>query len=283
MIATIHQPDFLPWLGFFNKAVLCDTFVIADHVQYRDDGFQNRNRIKTAQGSQWLTVPVVREYGLPIYKVKVSTHKQGSKTWKDLHLMTIQRNYAKAPYYSSGIKAIEEIYRREYTYLYEYNIAFIESIFSMLGISPKVVVTHDMDLKESKTNSVIEICRRIGADSYISGIRGTRYIEDNHLSENNIRLLFNNYEHPTYNQQFMKLGFVPNMSVIDLLFNYGHQSLDILKSGFRGFELKSDNTFTDSASPSTRQHPEQDPLTSELDEYDMQESVLTNGKGRTRN
>lgn len=237
MIATIHQPDFLPWLGFFNKAALCDVFVIADHVQYRDNGFQNRNRIKTPHGAQWLTVPVARQFGEPIFKVRVSTHRQGSKSWADLHILNIRRNYSRSPHFDKYFGIFEEIYRRGYEHLYEYNVAFIQAIFQMLGIHSKIAVTHDWGLKESKTQSVVEICKHVGADSYISGIRGVRYLDAGLLSSNGIRLLYNKYEHPVYTQLYMKLGFASNMSVIDLIFNHGPQSLEIIKSGFRGFEL----------------------------------------------
>jgi hypothetical protein len=238
LIVTIHQPDFLPWLGFFNKVSLSDTLVIADHVQYRDDGFQNRNKIKTSQGPQWLTIPIIRDSGQPIFKVKVSTAKKSGKSWSDLHLLTIQRNYARAPFYEQYIGLFQEIYSRPYELLADYNVEFIQTALNILGIQHvKILRTQQMNLQESKTGSVIEICKLVGGDKYISGIRGTRYLDEKSLDENGIKLLYNHYDHPTYNQQFMKFGFVPSMSIIDLLFNHGPESLKILKSGFRGFEL----------------------------------------------
>lgn len=235
MIITIHQPDFLPWLGFFNKIRLADLFVIGDHVQYRNKGYQNRNRIKTSKGAQWLTIPIVHNWGQPINKVKILSREQDGNMWNDLHLKTLQVNYGKAPFYDKYIEIFEKVYKKNDHLLADVNLDFLKSIFGILGIDKPMVKTSEMNLVENKTELIVEICKKTGADSYLSGMGGAKYMDENVLQENKIKLLFNKYEHPTYNQQFMKLGFIPNLSVIDLIFNHGDQSMGIIESGFKGF------------------------------------------------
>jgi hypothetical protein len=237
MITSIHQPDFLPWLGFFNKIRLCDLLVIGDHVQYRNKGYQNRNRIKTAKGAQWLTVPIVHNWGQTINKVKILSREQDGNMWDDLHLKTLQVNYGKAPFYDKYIGIFEKIYRKKIELLADCNIEFLKTIFDILGIDIQMKRTSEMNLKGSKTDLIIEICKIVGTDTYLSGMIGAKYMDENIFKQNGIKLLYNNYEHPTYDQQFMKLGFIQNMSVIDLIFNHGPQSFEIIKSGFKGFEL----------------------------------------------
>jgi hypothetical protein len=240
MIVTIHQPDFLSWLGFFNKVTLSDLLVIGDHVQYRSNGYQNRNRIKTVKGSQWLTIPIVHSWGEPIYKVRALDQEQNGSMWNDVHLRTLQVNYGKAKYYDQYIGIFEKIYKKRIALLSDYNLEFMNAIFEILGIKIPIRKTSEMTLTQSKTDLIVEIIQKVGGDRYLSGLKGSKYMDESVLESNGIKLLYNNYEHPVYTQQFMQQGFLSNMSVIDLIFNHGPESLDIIKSGFRGFELTSD-------------------------------------------
>ena len=239
MILSIHQPDFLPWLGFFNKVHLSDLLVIGDHVQYRNKGYQNRNRIKTSNGAQWLTVPIVHDWGQAINKVKINETEQNGVPWEELHLRTFQVNYGKAAFYDKYIGIFENIYKRKLKLLADHNLELLKALFEILGIDIPIKKTSEMTLKNSKTELILEICQTVGADAYLSGIVGAKYMDENLFEKNKIKLLFNNYEHPVYTQQFMKLGFLPYMSVIDLIFNHGPESFEIIKSGFKGFELRS--------------------------------------------
>ena len=241
MITSIHQPDFLPWLGFFNKVRQSDLLVIGDHVQYRYKGYQNRNKIKTANGAQWLTVPIVHDFGQPINKVKIVNREQNGLMWDDLHLRTLQIDYGQAPYYDKYIGIFEKIYKKRLDLLADCNLEFLKEIFGILGINVKIKKTSEMNLISSKTEQVIEICKIVNADTYLSGTGAVQYMEESLFKQNGIKLLYDNYEHPVYKQRFMKLGFLPNMSVIDLIFNEGPESFEIIKSGFKGFELNAEH------------------------------------------
>lgn len=239
MIISIHQPDFLPWLGFFNKARLSDLLVIGDHVQYRNKGYQNRNKIKTTKGAQWLTIPIIHNWGQAIKDVGINETEQNGVSWDELHLRTLQVNYGKAPFYDKYIGIFEKIYRRRIKLLADNNLEFLKAVFEILGINIPIKKTSEMTLSKSKTELIVEICKTVGADSYLSGMGGAQYMEESLFEKNGLKLLFNNYEHPVYNQQFMNSGFLPNMSIIDLIFNHGPESFEITKSGFKGFELNS--------------------------------------------
>jgi len=237
MIITIHQPNFLPWLGFFNKVRSSDLLIIGDHIQFERRGFQNRNRIKTDQGSKWLTIPIIREYPQAINKVKIHEEPRNGLTWRDLHLRTLRTYYGKAPYYEKYIGIFENIYMEKINLLAENNLKFLSAIFDILGLDIKMKKASEMTTANTRTEEIIEICKTLGADSYLSGMGGLRYMECGLFEKNGIKLLFNNYSHPVYNQQFMKIGFLPNLSIIDLIFNAGPDSLEIIKSGFKGFEM----------------------------------------------
>lgn len=237
MIISIHQPDFLPWLGFFNKVRLSDLFVIGDQVQYTYKGYQNRNKIKTVKGSHWLTVPIVRDWGQALNKMKTSEDERNGVSWGELHLRTLNVNYNKAPFYDKYIGIFENIYRKKIKLLADNNMEFLKAIFEILGIDVPIKKASEMELTSTKSEQIVGICKTLGADAYLSGTGGLHYIEQSLFETNNIKLLFNNYAHPAYQQQFTNLGFLPNMSVIDLIFNTGPESLEIIKSGFKGYEL----------------------------------------------
>lgn len=235
MMFTIHQPDFIPYMGFFNKARLCDMLVIGDHVQYRRYGFQNRVKIKNAAGAQWLTVPIIHKGDQPINTVKIFQEKDNGLIWYERHLKTLHVNYGKAKYYDAYIGKFEKTYKKDYELLADVNLELIKTVFEILELNIPIKKTSEMNLTQSNTDLIIEIAKKVGADAYLSGIRGVRYLEESDFQKNNIVLSYNKYELPRYNQQFMDLGFIEGLSIIDLIFNEGPQSFEILKSGFAGF------------------------------------------------
>jgi hypothetical protein len=243
MIVTIHQPDFLPWIGFFNKVRLSDLLVIGDLVQYRDKGYQNRNRIKTAVGAHWLTVPILHNWGQSILNVQICANPENGRTWHQLHLKTLQVNYSKAPYYDEYIGIFEKIYKKPQNRLADSNLDILKSIFEILDIN----VPMKRNSEICSNTDIVEICKAVDADTYLSGPMGGKHMNEDLMTENKIRILWNNYEHPVYKQLFMKLGFIPYMSIIDLIFNEGPESIEIIKSGFKGFSKPTPDLLTNMA------------------------------------
>lgn len=222
MIVTIHQPQYLPWLGYFDKIDKSDIFVILDNVQYKKNEWQNRNRIKTANGWQWLSVPVLYKFPQKINQVRINNRVD----WRRKHLNALSINYGKSPYLNEYRSFLEDTFLKEWEYLVDINIYFLESFIQTMGIDTKTLLASKLSLREDPTYRLIDICKEAGADTYLAGKDGRNYMDIEIFEKENINIIFQDFQHPTYNQLFG--NFEPNMSVIDLLFNYGEESLNII-------------------------------------------------------
>jgi hypothetical protein len=224
MKVVILQPGYLPWLGFFDQMYQSDVFIIYDDVQYDKHGWRNRNRIKTAQGVQWLTIPVLttgREK--PLIKEVMINNKID---WRRTHLKTIQQSYSRAPHFNHYLGIFEEIYAKEWQYLIDIDMAFINILMEKLGLKREIKYSSALGIAGQGTERIVNICRKLGATSYLTGDAAKNYLDEEAFSQNNIELKYHNYPHPVYNQLYGE--FVPYLSIIDLLFNHGKDSLDIL-------------------------------------------------------
>ena len=225
MIIGILQPGYLPWLGFFEQIYKSDVFVLYDDVQYDKEGWRNRNRIKTASGIQWLTVPVhVRFESHPLIK---DTQIDNGVTWCKKHLASIRQNYTKAPFFKDCIDIFEHAYSKEWKYLIDIDLYFITKIMEYLGMGAKNIERSSMlSLKEGTIDRLIQICNLYGAETFYEGSSGKNYIDEKKFSDHGIKVEYQNYRHPVYRQLYG--DFVPYLSAIDLLFNHGPESLEIL-------------------------------------------------------
>jgi hypothetical protein len=228
MKITIHQPNFLPYPGFFTKVYHADLLVIGDHVQYSNKSFINRNKIKTQHGEKWLTVPIIHNLPQPINKVLINNNPINNRRWNYIHLETLRINYSKANYYHTYIDIFKDVYTRQWDYLVELNIEFIKKILEILDIKIDIKLTSQLNISGEKTDQIINICKELNADTYISGIGGKNYLNEEEFKRNSIKLLYNKFDCPVYNQQFNTLGFIPNLSIIDMLFNVGEKTLNLL-------------------------------------------------------
>ncbi|MBD3427000.1 MAG: hypothetical protein GF409_07230 [Candidatus Omnitrophica bacterium] len=225
MIVAIHQPQYLPWLGYFDKMDQSDVFVLLDDVQYKKNEWQNRNKIRNADTWQWLTVPVLYQFGQPINQVEIDN----TTNWSDKHIKSIEINYSKAPHFEEHAAFFEETFKREWPLLEQINSHFIQYLKRALGIKARIVKSSTMDLETSGTQRLVDICSRLDADVYLSGAGGRDYLEEDLFSGSGIELKFQSYRHPEYEQVYE--GFEPYMSVIDLLFTSGSKSIDIIREG----------------------------------------------------
>lgn len=226
----ILQPGYLPWLGFFEQLHRADAFVLLDDVQYDKHGWRNRNRIKTAAGAQWLTVPVKNERGERTLVRDVSIDNRHD--WRKKHHSSIRQNYRKAPYFDRYRRLFEEGYSREWDLLVDLDVFFIEGLCSFLGLDTgKVVRSSALAAGGGRQERLVAICRELGADTFYEGASGRSYIDEDFFRENGIRVEFQDYRHPVYRQLYG--DFVPFLSVVDLLFNHGDESLAVLSGGSR--------------------------------------------------
>ena len=228
MIAVIMQPTYLPWMGYFDLMAQSDIFIFLDNVQFEKQSWQQRNKIKTSQGWQWLTVSVAQKFSQKIDEVEINDKVK----WREKHWKTIMQNYRKSEFWSKYSSFFEDVYQREWQYLANLNIHITGWIRDQLGIETRLKSASEMDVQGQKVSLVIDICKKVGADTYLSPIGAKEYIEeDNLFADEGIRLQYHNFEHPMYRQLYG--DFIPYMSVIDLLFNEGPRSLEIIRSGRR--------------------------------------------------
>lgn len=224
MLVAIHQPEHLPWIGFFEKMLRADLFVLLDNVQFSKGDFQNRNRVKGARGAQWLTVPVVQRFPQKINEVLVV-----GDNWREKHWKTLRSCYARSSYFETFAPLFEDFYRRSWLKLVDLNVAAIELIARSLGIEKKWVLASELLVSGQKSDLVLDICKTVGASAYYSGKAGSTYLDREAFRRAGVEIVVQNFEHPTYDQLFMKeRGFVPNLSTLDLLFNCGAGGLELL-------------------------------------------------------
>ena len=246
MIAAIHQPQFIPWLGYFDKIDQSDVFIFLDNVQYKKNEYQNRNRIKTVDGWQWLTVPVLYKFPQKINEVRINNKID----WKKKHLHTLITNYSRAKYFERYIEYFKELYSKEWEIISDINIEVTRQLAEFLGIKNKFLVASELTpplsspylrgglrrsyleggeggFSDDPTDRLIKLCKLTGADTYLAGKDGAKYMDVEKFTKSGIKLTFQDFKHPVYNQLFRK--FEPYMSVIDLLFNHGEESLEIIR------------------------------------------------------
>lgn len=224
-IISIHQPGYHPWLGFFKKILDSDIFVLLDDAQYEKKQWHNRNKIRTSNGSSWISVPVKSQFGSNLNEVKIDS----SIDWKKLHMKSISLNYSRARYFKQYFNHLEKIYQKEYDFLIDINMEIIKFLLKELQIKTKTIFSSELNTLEKGSNRILEICKKLDADMYISGILGKNYISIDDFQNNNISVRFQEFQHPIYQQCFEP--FIPNMSAIDLLFNEGgNHAHDVLQN-----------------------------------------------------
>lgn len=220
MIIAIHQPNYIPYVGFFDKMRRSDIFVIYDDAQFNESDFQHRNRIRIHQGWKWLTVPVEKKR-IPINKIGIKnevTTWKGIK-WSDAHFKDIRDNYKDTPFYSVYEKEIKRIYRKRYDKLVDLNMNIINFLKETFGIDVKIVFSSELGFTSKATERLVELVEAFGGDVYLSGPKGRDYLDVSLFEPEGIKVEFQDFKHPIYKQRYE--GFIPNVSAIDALFNIG--------------------------------------------------------------
>ncbi len=211
MILSSHQPNFLPYMGFFYKMARSDVFVLSGDNQYSSKGLHNKNYIKIGNRKFPITVPVQYEHPSKIDDVKICYQSD----WCGELLKTLKMNYRKAPYFDEVYSLIEDIIHNYYYSLSELNEALIRSIADKFGFKCKILLGKELNLTSHRMNRIIEMCNRLGADTYYSGIGGKAYNVDEKYEENGISLIYSDYKPVIYRQ--LGDGFIENLSVLDYI------------------------------------------------------------------
>ena len=226
MILAIHQPEHLPWLGFFDKVFQADTFVILDSVQYRKNYYQNRNKICGRNGVIWITVPVLAKgrSGQTIDEVQIN--EKGNPRWRDKYWSSVEQCYEKAPFWSNYCDGLYRLFDESRERLCDLNIHLIEYLIRALAINVKVVRASQLDIAGNGSELILHICRKMETTTYLSGISGKDYLNLDDFRAAGIKVTTQEFYHPIYRQA--NDPFQPFMSIVDLLFNFGQESIDII-------------------------------------------------------
>jgi len=229
-IVTAHQPNYLPWIGFFSKIKQSDCFVIADTVLMGDQSFCNRNRVRVKDRELYLTVPIGRRSnGMKICDITLPS----DNNWKKNHWETIHRNYVRAEFFRDHKNFFEELYQKDFKYLQELNTEIILYLLKCFEIEVEILKASQLAINPElrSTDFIVALNKCAGADVYLSGPSGRNYLESSKFQQQNIKLKFFKFDHPVYKQRYP--GFEPNMSAIDLLFNLGPLSAEVITSSGR--------------------------------------------------
>ncbi|MDT8445826.1 MAG: WbqC family protein [bacterium] len=216
----------MPWRGYFDFIDDVDLFVFLDDVPYTRRDWRNRNQIKTAQGLQWITVPVLfsQTEQTPIHQVSLDP----TQNWRIKHLTAIQRSYSKTPFFNSYWQGFESIIQAEYASIADLDIALSLWLMSQLGINTPTKRSHELSPQGTKTERLIDILKKVGATSYLSGPAAKDYMDNQAFEVAGIKLSFKTYQYDPYPQLYGE--FQPAVTVLDLLFNCGPSAKKHLKS-----------------------------------------------------
>lgn len=218
MIVTNHQPQYLPYLGFFHKITKADLFVVMDDVQFMDRGFQHRNSIKMQTGKQWLTVPLNYKRFEVISDVKIDV----TQNWRRKQWAAIQTNYVKAPFFAElGPELRAILMDGGHVLLAQLNIDLMRWVLDKLRITTPIKLSSTLGITGEKSERHINICRAVGADTYLSGPGGRLYMDMDEFARNDVNVLFQEYRAKEYPQLYPQLGFIPDLAIVDPLFNVG--------------------------------------------------------------
>ncbi len=220
---AIHQPNYLPWIGFFDKLDQVDKFVLLDKARHSKSEFINRNKIKTPQGIFTLTVPL-KNKGIPINEIQIV----GNSNWQASHWKTIEAFYKKCPFWNDYKDGFEQIYQKKWTKLDTLNIALIKHISTLLSIKTEIFLESDFQIDFGSGNTRnVNITSHLNGDVYLSGTGARVYNDVNEFNARNITLVYQDFHHPIYPQRWGE--FQHNLSIIDMLFNCGPETIDIIR------------------------------------------------------
>mgnify|MGYP000055245639 FL=1 len=221
MIVSIHQPNYLPWMGLIHKIIESDVFVVLDDVQFvRGKNFVTRSQIKTSGGPKWISIPVHNKNDfLPINQIKINN----DIPWKDEHWNKIIQNYNKAKFFSDYDILLKNSIYQKWENISEMNTALIQQILKILKIETRIQFSSELNTRGVGLEKIVSIIKEVNGDEYLSGegIGSLRYIQGNEkvFEENKIKLAFQKFVHPVYFQ--LHGEFIPKLSILDAIFNIG--------------------------------------------------------------
>jgi len=215
LIVSIHQPAYLPWLGYFDRIAASDLFIFLDTVQFEKNSFTNRNRIKTLHGLQWLTVPVLIQGHTQknLLDLEIDT----TQDWKKKHLRSIEQNYRRAPFFAGRFDRLAASYLPDATHLAALCYRQLNFWLAELKIATRILRASELPVDGHKSDLILGLCGHVGATTYLSGPLGRSYLQEDRFRAAGIELRYQDYVHPEYPQLYG--AFVPALSIVDCWLN----------------------------------------------------------------
>ena len=221
MIVTIHQPHFLPWLGYLQRMAQADLFVLLDHVQFERANYQNRMRVLVDGEPRWMTVPVLqRSQKERILEKDIDN----TRRWGASYFSTLRHAYREAPFFAQYAPELRAILETPWEKLVDLNAATLQFLRNAYGIRTPLVKSSELCVEGAKSDLVLSICKEVGATTFLGGLGGSRnYIDTAAFNREGIEVVWQAFRHPEYRQQGGK-PFVPGLSSVDMLFSCGPRS-----------------------------------------------------------
>jgi len=211
VLVAIHQPHYLPWLGYLHRMAQADLFIVLDHVQFERGNYQNRTQVRVNGAAHWLTVPVVQRSQKERIDEKLIDTRQD---WEVSHYETLRRAYGNA-----AVARLKAIYQTPWERLVDLNDAMLQFLRAAFGIRTPLVNSSEVDVGGKKSELVLNLCLAVGADALLVGLGGSRhYLDRGAFAAAGVELLFQEFTHPVYAQRGPG-AFIPGLSALDMLFN----------------------------------------------------------------
>jgi|SRR5579872_5295106 len=225
MKVAIHQPQYFPYGGFFHKLSLSDLYVVMDDAQY-DKRFTNRNRIIAPGGPVWISVPINKTQRFaPNLEVEINNDMR----WQNLHWRRLELSYNKSRFFQLYKGYFEQLYKKEWKMLFDLDLETLGQVISWLGLKIEIVRESELGVLSRSTERLVDVCKAVGADTYIAGSGSKNYMDESVFERNNITVEYQKWVPVPYRQHLAKEGqFIPNLSIIDMLANLGPDTSKVL-------------------------------------------------------
>lgn len=222
VVVAIHQPQYMPYLGYIHKMKSADVFVLLDDVQFKKNEWQNRNRVKGHNGQIiWLTIPVIHKFGQKINEVVIKKEVP----WQKQHRNTIITYYSKAPHFYM-FERFQPLWTKEFEKLVDASIESVKIMAEIFGIKTQIILSSTLKINETKTERLVAICKELGAKVYLSGVGARSYLDEELFRKEGIEVVWQVFKHPVYPQ--LHGEFVANLSAIDIILNVGERSRGLI-------------------------------------------------------
>jgi hypothetical protein len=228
MIVAIHQPHYIPWLGYLHRMSQADLFIVLDHVQFERRNYQNRSQIRLDGEARWLTAPVQQHSQKERIADKLVDNRDAARPWGRAHFATLRHAYREGDYFGTYAPALRRIFEGTWERLVDLDLAMLGFLMDAFGIRTRVVRSSALEVQGAKSELILDVCRAVKADALLAGFGGSRgYLDEAAFARHGIAIRRHLFTHPVY-RQCGPAPFIAGLASVDLLFNAGPESRDIL-------------------------------------------------------